>query len=105
MTTRRDFLRTTAAVGLAATAPLGSAAAAAPTPTATDRAPDLLVRRAVKPVVIADYSGYAYKNGGPENAVERAFRGITAGEDVPAAGTMRRGLDTLVHMTLGWVLR
>src|SRR5690606_32137226 len=31
---------------------------------------------------IADYSGYAYKNGGPENAVERAFRGITQGEDV-----------------------
>jgi D-alanyl-D-alanine carboxypeptidase (penicillin-binding protein 5/6) len=30
---------------------------------------------------------------------------LAAGEDVPAAGTMRRGLDTLVHMTLGWVLR
>lgn len=30
---------------------------------------------------------------------------LTAGEDVPAAGSMRRGLDTLVHMTLGWVLR
>ncbi len=82
MTTRRDFLRTTAAAGLAATAPLGSAAAVSPTPALTDRAPDLLVRRAVKPVVIADYSGYAYRNGGPENAVERAFRGITGGEDV-----------------------
>lgn len=30
---------------------------------------------------------------------------LAAGEDVPAAGTMRRGLDTLVHMALGWVLR
>lgn len=30
---------------------------------------------------------------------------LQAGEDVPAAGTMRRGLDTLVHMAFGWVLR
>jgi D-alanyl-D-alanine carboxypeptidase (penicillin-binding protein 5/6) len=30
---------------------------------------------------------------------------LAAGEDVPAAGTMRRGLDTLVHMAFGWVLR
>jgi D-alanyl-D-alanine carboxypeptidase (penicillin-binding protein 5/6) len=30
---------------------------------------------------------------------------LRAGEDVPAAGTMRRGLDTLVHMAFGWVLR
>lgn len=84
MTSRRDFLRTTAAAGLAAT-PLAAAAstpAAAHAPSTAPRAPDVLIRRAVKPVVIADYSGYAYKNGGPENAVERAFRGITAGEDV-----------------------
>lgn len=81
MTTRRDFLRTTAAAGLAAATPLGSAGAAAPAATDT-RSADILIRRAVKPVVIADYSGYLYKNGGQENAVERAFRGITAGEDV-----------------------
>jgi D-alanyl-D-alanine carboxypeptidase (penicillin-binding protein 5/6) len=30
---------------------------------------------------------------------------LHAGEDVPAAGAMRRGLDTLVHMAFGWVLR
>ena len=30
---------------------------------------------------------------------------LAAGEDVPLAGTMRRGLDTLVHMAFGWVLR
>lgn len=76
MTSRRDFLRTTAAVGIAAAAPHTTASAAAPA------APDLLIRRAVRPVVIADYSGYAFKNGGSENAVERAFRGITQGEDV-----------------------
>ncbi len=81
MTSRRDFLRSTAAAGLAAAAPIGGAAGAANAPAAS-KAPDLLIRRAVKPVVIADYSGYAYRNGGPENAVERAFRSITQGEDV-----------------------
>jgi serine-type D-Ala-D-Ala carboxypeptidase (penicillin-binding protein 5/6) len=30
---------------------------------------------------------------------------LHAGEDVLAAGAMRRGLDTLVHMAFGWVLR
>ena len=88
MTSRRDFLRTTAAAGLAEAQRADAERVAASTPAAADavgpapRATDVLIRRAVKPVVIADYSGYAYKNGGPENAVERAFRGITSGEDV-----------------------
>jgi D-alanyl-D-alanine carboxypeptidase (penicillin-binding protein 5/6) len=30
---------------------------------------------------------------------------LKAGEDVPEAGTMRRGLDTLAHMAFGWVLK
>ncbi len=30
---------------------------------------------------------------------------LRAAEDVPQAGAMRRGLDTLVHMAFGWVLR
>jgi serine-type D-Ala-D-Ala carboxypeptidase (penicillin-binding protein 5/6) len=30
---------------------------------------------------------------------------LRAGEDVPEAGTMRRGLDTLAHMAFGWILR
>jgi len=30
---------------------------------------------------------------------------LHAGEDVPVAGAMRRGLDTLVHMAFGWVIR
>src|SRR5690606_3051131 len=81
MTSRRDFLRTTAAAGLATAAP-SAARAASPRAAAPADAPSILRREAVKPVVIADYSGYAYKNGGPENAVERAFRGITQGEDV-----------------------
>jgi N4-(beta-N-acetylglucosaminyl)-L-asparaginase len=86
-TSRRDFLRTTA-TGLALGAPLaalGASPAAAATPAATadaPAAPTLLLRRAVRPVVISDYSGYEFRNGGRENAVERAFRGITGGEDV-----------------------
>jgi D-alanyl-D-alanine carboxypeptidase (penicillin-binding protein 5/6) len=30
---------------------------------------------------------------------------LQAGEDVPEAGPMRRGLDTLAHMAFGWVLK
>jgi N4-(beta-N-acetylglucosaminyl)-L-asparaginase len=81
MTSRRDFLRTTAAAGLATAAP-SAARAASPAATPSTDAPAILRRAAVKPVVISDYSGYVFKNGGPENAVERAFRGITQGEDV-----------------------
>ena len=44
--------------------------------------PEILVRRTVRPLVISDYSGFEFKNGGTENAVERAFRLITKGEDV-----------------------
>jgi N4-(beta-N-acetylglucosaminyl)-L-asparaginase len=33
-------------------------------------------------VVISDYSGFEFKNGGTENAVQRAFRLITGGSDV-----------------------
>ena len=63
---RRDFVKTTAATGLAA---------AFPTPA-------LYLPRAVKPVVISDYSGIHYRNGGPRTAVEEAFLRITRGEDV-----------------------
>ena len=68
---RRDFVRTgTAAIaGLAAHPLFGDAPA---------------VRRsqAVKPVVISDYSGISYQNGGPMNAVEKAFDLMTRGTDV-----------------------
>ncbi len=76
MLTRRDFVRSTTA----------SLAAAATVPAALDAAParsaELLIQRTVKPVVIADYSGIEFTNGGKENAVERAFRLITEGSDV-----------------------
>ncbi|HEX4934565.1 MAG TPA: N(4)-(beta-N-acetylglucosaminyl)-L-asparaginase [Gemmatimonadaceae bacterium] len=89
MVSRRDFVKRTSA-SLAATplltAPLAGivltpeGAQAAPAPEA--RAPELLLRRAVRPVVISDYSGWEFRNGGTENAVQRAFRLITEGKDV-----------------------
>ncbi|MBX3173163.1 MAG: isoaspartyl peptidase/L-asparaginase [Gemmatimonadaceae bacterium] len=84
MTSRRDFLRTSAAAGVAGILPT-RAADASPSraeTTAAASAPSIRRGRAVKPIVIADYSGFQFRNGGAENAVERAFRGITAGEDV-----------------------
>jgi N4-(beta-N-acetylglucosaminyl)-L-asparaginase len=84
---RRDFVRATAAT--AATAAGLTAAPGTPllgaTPLAGDGsidAPTILVRRAVKPVVIADHSGIQFRNGGPRSAVEEAFLRITRGEDV-----------------------
>jgi len=45
-------------------------------------APAVQAGTRVKPVVISDFSGFNYRNGGKENAVERAFRLITEGRDV-----------------------
>src|SRR5687768_7241749 len=75
---RRDFVRTTAAAGVALAAP-ASLGAAGP---ATGEAPQVMIRSAVRPLVIADASGIQFKNGGTESAVERAFRLITEGKDV-----------------------
>src|SRR6185369_8202998 len=44
--------------------------------------PEVLVPKAVKPVVIASSNGHTYKNGGPRTSVEEAFARITRGEDV-----------------------
>jgi N4-(beta-N-acetylglucosaminyl)-L-asparaginase len=72
---RRDFVRTTAA---------GVAAAATPSALSAELsrgAPAIRVRRA-RPLLVADVSSIRYKNGGPESAIERAYRGITEGEDI-----------------------
>jgi N4-(beta-N-acetylglucosaminyl)-L-asparaginase len=45
-------------------------------------APAIQTGTRVKPVVISDWSGFNYRNGGKDNAVERAFRLITEGKDV-----------------------
>lgn len=67
MITRRDFVK--------------SAALVAATPSAA-RSAEILIQRTVRPVVISDYSGWEFTNGGTENAVSRAFRLITEGKDV-----------------------
>ena len=70
--TRRDFLRTGAAAGLAG---------AMPQPL-FGRAPAIAQPGRVKPVVISDRSGLVFKNGGTMSCIEQAFSGITSGEDV-----------------------
>jgi N4-(beta-N-acetylglucosaminyl)-L-asparaginase len=72
---RRDFVRAGTVAGIAATVP-GIVAAE------KRRAPDVLIRQTVRPVVISDYTGWESKNGGPKNAVETAFEGIVRGADV-----------------------
>ena len=68
---RRDFVRTSAAAGVAAAAPrrlFGQAAA---------------VRSGgVKPVVIASANGNWFKNGGTQTCVEKAYGLMTQGSDV-----------------------
>lgn len=80
---RRDFVRTGAgaAAALAAATP-ALAAAASPPAESAPRVPEILRRTRARPVVLSDVSGTRYRNGGPESALERAFRGITEGEDV-----------------------
>jgi N4-(beta-N-acetylglucosaminyl)-L-asparaginase len=75
---RRDFVRSTAVAGLGVTVP-GSLGASMP---GSGEAPEVLIRSAVRPLVISDASGIQFKNGGPECAVERAFRLMTQGKDV-----------------------
>ena len=69
---RRDFMRTSAAAGLAAATPrsvLGSA-------------PTMLIPNSVKPVVVSSRNGNVHKNGGKLTCVETAFERITKGDDV-----------------------
>ncbi|MGD2120349.1 MAG: N(4)-(beta-N-acetylglucosaminyl)-L-asparaginase [Gemmatimonadota bacterium] len=69
--TRREFVAMSATAGVVLAAPgprLG--------------APAVHRSRRVAPLVVSDISGFRYRNGGPENSVERAFRGIIEGEDV-----------------------
>ena len=68
--TRRTFVTSVSA---------GIAAAARP---AYGQAPTVLTRRTVRPVVISDLSGARFRNGGPQNCVEKAFSMIAGGADV-----------------------
>jgi N4-(beta-N-acetylglucosaminyl)-L-asparaginase len=69
---RRDFVISSAAAGLAATAPLAANA----------QAPAVRTSSGIKPVVIAARNGLTRKNGGELSCVETAFEGMARGADV-----------------------
>ena len=71
---RRDFIRAGTLAGITATVPAAV--------SSERRAPDILIRQTVPPVVISDLTGWEARNGGPQNAVEKAFEGIVRGDDV-----------------------
>jgi N4-(beta-N-acetylglucosaminyl)-L-asparaginase len=76
---RRDFVRTTAAGVAAAATP---AALEGRTPSDAPLGSPAVHLRRSRPLCVSDVSSIRYRNGGPESAIERAFRGITEGEDV-----------------------
>jgi N4-(beta-N-acetylglucosaminyl)-L-asparaginase len=69
---RRDFMKTGAAAGIAAATPR----------RAFGEAPTMLIQSSVKPVVVASRNGNTVKNGGTMTCVETAFDMMTKGEDV-----------------------
>lgn len=69
---RRKFVIAGAAAGLAA----------ATSKTAFADAPNVILKKRARPMVISDHSGIAYTNGGSQNAVEKAFGMIVSGSDV-----------------------
>src|ERR1043166_3729607 len=62
---RRDFIRNSAAAGIALPA-----------------FPAILKQNTVKPMVISSANGNRFKNGGSVTAVQKAFQMITSGSDV-----------------------
>ena len=69
---RRDFVISSAAAGLAATTSV----------TAKAQAPVAKIRPGVKPVVISSQNGIKMTNGGDISCVETAFERMAKGEDV-----------------------
>lgn len=69
---RRAFVISSAAAGIAATTPV----------TAGAEAPATKIRPGVRPVVIASRNGITMKNGGELSCVETAFERMAKGEDV-----------------------
>jgi N4-(beta-N-acetylglucosaminyl)-L-asparaginase len=69
---RRDFVKTSAAAGVAA--------ASASKPLFA-QAPTMMTPKSVKPVVISSSNGNKFKNGGAQTCVEKAFSMITGGAD------------------------
>jgi len=70
---RREFVMTGAAAVVAATGQPAAQGAQAPT---------MIVKSAVKPVVVASANGNRFKNGGDVTGVQKAFTLMTGGTDV-----------------------
>ncbi|HKY97483.1 MAG TPA: N(4)-(beta-N-acetylglucosaminyl)-L-asparaginase [Gemmatimonadaceae bacterium] len=68
MINRREFIVSGTAAGIALKLPV--------------EAPNVITRRAARPLVIASGNGNRYRNGGTQTAVEKAFSMITSGSDV-----------------------
>lgn len=97
---RREFVKTGAAAGLAA-ASTRSALASSPTLPTIPTIPTIIVQKTVKPVVIASGNGNVYKNGGKETGVALAFRLITEGKDVLDALVAGVNLPELDPLDMG----
>lgn len=69
---RREFIASTAAVGVAAVA----------RPFASSSGPEVIVQNTSRPVVVASDNGNRYKNGGTKTCVQLAFEQMTSGTDV-----------------------
>lgn len=69
---RRDFVISSAAVGVAGCAPMSGKA----------QAPAVKTSAGIKPVVIASQNGLTRTNGGTTNCVETAFERMSRGDDV-----------------------
>jgi N4-(beta-N-acetylglucosaminyl)-L-asparaginase len=69
---RRDFMRTSAAAGIALAAPKINAA----------DAPTIWIRDGVRPVVVSSANGNKFKHEGNVTAVQKAFTMMTQGSDV-----------------------
>ena len=78
---RRQFVQT-ATLGMAAGTALPAAAQDTSRIPSEVLAPLVHTPQLISPVVVSDLSGIRYRNGGPLSSVERAFQGITDGEDV-----------------------
>ena len=74
---RRQFVAAGAAAGVTLALPRSEAAA-----NPVLGAPNVTIRSAVSPVVIASGNGGRYKNGGNQTAVEKAFEMMTSGADI-----------------------
>src|SRR3972149_1980781 len=88
---RREFVKTGAAAGLAA----------ASTRSALASSPTMMFQKTVRPVVIASGNGNVYKNGGKETGVALAFRMITEGKDVLDALVAGVNLPELDPLDMG----